>query len=149
MVIFGHFVFYFLDISCFHGMLCLCDEYDVQWLKNRIESYILNLKLQENVPRNYSGIILDIQGVSDADNEVLYRLYLASAFNMDKLKKKYSGHGFRCQYYELRKCDYFQSLDRRMKYGILKYYLMEEFSAGSEEWKAVSEDLDSIVIEYL
>jgi len=125
------------DSSDFYSLYQLCDEYKIDWLKNKITNYIVK-RLTEICPITDSTENPTKESVSD--HMLIYFLYLSEVFKIDVLREICFGYSFQLYFYLIKNNTYFHLLSRKTKLSIYKYcvkrrLLMTDFSNHAAEQK--------------
>jgi len=118
------------DSSDFCSLYELCDEYQINWLKNKITNYIIT-RFTEICPSKDSTE--NFSSISVHDEMVIYFLYLAEQYNIEVLKEKCFEYTFQTFFFFLQKKreTNFKRLSRESRLLIYKYCVKRRLLASN------------------
>jgi len=148
------------DSSDFYSLYQLCNEYKIDWLKNKTTNYIVK-RFTEICPSMDSTE--NPTKVYIPDQMLIYFLYLSEVFEIDALKESCSGYSFQLYFFYIKIKTHFHLLSRKSKLSIYKYcvkrrLLMTDFSnyASEQEFlvetpsgKVSNRTDDSFLVKYI
>jgi len=119
---------FFTESFDFYPLLSLCEEYQLDWLKEKIIRYIIS---------SFDDM-MDPSGVFLARNEgtlIIYLLYLAEQFGIKQLKTKCYKYKFQIPLEEIMEINSLKLLSKESKITIYKYYLQKQFIGNKSSCK--------------
>jgi len=118
------------DSSDFCSLYELCDEYQINWLKNKITNYIIT-RFTEICPSKDSTE--NFSSISVHDEMVIYFLYLAEQYNIEVLKENCFEYTFQTFFFFLQKKreTNFKRLSRESRLLIYKYCVKRRLLASN------------------